>query len=782
MAIFDGIRVIDLSQGIAGALASLLLAEQGADVIKVEPPGGDRYRRIEPGYFVCNRSKRSLTLDVADRGERAILNRLLDSADVLLDSYSRSEAELLDLAPEVIEAGFPHLVHCRITGYGWDHPWSDRPAIDVLVAARLGLYFQQPGIRRDGPTFLYTPFPSHGAAFCAALGIGAALRTRRLDGRGQFVDTSLLDGAAIITCMLWQWSDNPTPPFAEAMNSIEPFPQFLYECGDRLWLHHMMTDRGNLWVIADLLGVHLPQPPQGSRILPVEERRRFIGEAARVFKTRPREYWIDLLRRHDVPVEGVISTEEALLHGQTQANEMVAEIDDPRRGRVKQIGVPIRFSKSPGAIKGPPPEAGEHSAQVLAELSHVPSKRPASAPLSPGKELAHPLADITVIDFGEYLAGPFGPMLLADLGARVIKVERLEGDRMRYPAQPFFACQRGKLDLAVDLKQPEGLEIIYRLIRRADVVHHNQRPGVAERLKIDYQTLRALKPDLIYCHSAAYGTHGPSAGMGGYDQLFEAMCGMELMGGGDGNPPLWVQAGPVDIGGATLSAIATLMAIYHRDRTGEGQFVDGSLLNAGLWYNCDAFISERSEVRRRPTLNRSQTGTSATYRIYETAEGWICVAACSEHEWRRLCEALEQPRLAGIPRFADHHGRVDHREELAAIFEPIFKSKPAAQWFTILDRAGVPCEVCAQGYWRQYLMDPWAIQSGRVVEYPQGDLGAKLRQFGETIRFSRSAQTIQGPPPILGEHTRRILAELGYTDREQEALRHKGVVSWPQTT
>ena len=148
----------------------------------------------------------------------------------------------------------------------------------------------------------------------------------------------------------------------------------------------------------------------------------------------------------------------------------------------------------------------------------------------------------------------------------------------------------------MDLKSPAGREIIYRLVKQADVVHHNQRPGVAERLKIDYPTLKALKPDLIYCHSAAYGTHGPSAMMGGYDQLFEAMCGMEHMGGGDGNPPVWVQAGPVDVGGATLSAIATLMAIYHRDRTGEGQFVDGSLLNAGLWYNSDAFISDREDA------------------------------------------------------------------------------------------------------------------------------------------------------------------------------------------
>ena len=780
MAIFDGIRVVDLSQGTAGALTSLLLAEQGADVIKVEPPGGDPYRETEAGFFIWNRSKRSVTLDLNDIGQRQSFDRLLEGADVLLDSCSPSESKTFGLEPEPLQNRFPHIVHCRITAYGSDHPWNGRPAIDALVAARLGLYFQQPGIRRDGPTFLYCPLPSHGAAFSATLGICAALRTRLRNGRGQFVDTSLLDGAAIITCMLWQWADHPTPEFAEAANSIEPFPQFLYECGDGFWLHHMMTDKGNLGVVADLLGVELPKPPPGSRIIPVEGRRQFIAEARKVFKTRPREEWIRLLRERDVPVEGVVSTEEALLHGQTRANEMMAEIDDPQRGRTIQIGVPIRFSKSPGRIKGPAPQPGQHTDEVLAGLTKAPARRVAIASAQRKRELPHPLADITVIDFGEYLAGPFGPMLLGDLGAKVIKVERLEGDRMRYPAQPFFACQRGKMGLAVDLKSPAGLEIIYRLMKQADVVHHNQRPGVAERLKIDYATLKAIKPNLIYCHSAAYGTHGPSALMGGYDQLFEAMCGMEYMGGGAGNPPVWVQAGPVDIGGATLSAIATLMAIYHRDRTGEGQFVDGSLLNAGLWYNSDAFISDRPDVRRRPTLNRSQTGTGATYRIYETAQGWICVAALSQRHWERFCEVLGRPQLAADERLGSHHQRVDNSDELGSIFEPIFKGRTAAQWFAMLDAAGVPCELCSNGYWRDYLTDPWSMETGRVVEYFQGDLQARLRQFGKTIRFSQTPQSIQGPPPVLGEHTRRVLDDLGYSTQEQEDLKRRAVVSWPE--
>jgi crotonobetainyl-CoA:carnitine CoA-transferase CaiB-like acyl-CoA transferase len=690
--ILDGIRIIDASQNLAGALVTLLLAEQGADVIKVEPPGGDPMRQIEPGVFIWYRSKRSVTLDIESPADRSRLRKMLERSDVFLESIAPSDSARLELDHAALKAPFPHLVHCKISGYGIDHPWRDRPAIEALVAARTGLYHHQAGVRRDGPTFMYCPYANYGAAFTALLGICGALRARLHNGRGQFVDTSLMDGVAFFTNMLWQWSEMPVPEYNHFLDHTIPYPVWLYECADGLWLHHMRTDKGNMYALARVLGI--PKPTDATWMTDAE-RWKFNDQVIAAFKTRTRDEWIPRLRDADIPVEAVMPAETAFDREQTRVNGMVAVMDDLERGKVTQVGIPIRFAKTSGAVKGQAPKPGQHTAEVMDEIGREAARPLKSTVRRIGRNPRYPLDGITVLDCGEYLAGPFGPMALADLGARVIKIERPQSDRMRtaIPFPPFMACQRGKQDLAVDLKHPEGLKIFYRLVERVDVIHHNQRPGVAERLKIDYETLRKIKPDIIYTHSAAYGTRGPDAMMGGYDQLFAAMCGMEYMGGGDGNPPVWNRLGTVDAGGATLSAIATVMAVYHRDLTGEGQFVDGSLLNAGLWYNSDAFVTDKPDVRRRPTLDRNQTGISGGYRMYETSSGWICVAALFEPEWKRFCEAVERPELAREERYSSHYGRIDYRDELAAILEPIFKTRTAEQWFERLDRAGVPCEI-----------------------------------------------------------------------------------------
>ena len=266
-----------------------------------------------------------------------------------------------------------------------------------------------------------------------------------------------------------------------------------------------------------------------------------------------------------------------------------------------------------------------------------------------------PLEGLRVIDFGQFLAGPFGPMLLADLGADVIKVEPTRGDGMRQAVVgSFMGCQRGKRDIALDLKQPDGLRIALELVATADIVHHNMTLGTAERLGIGYDACRAVRPDLLYCNTFMYGAVGPLGHLGGLDPLAQAAAGIEWEQGpvAEGNPPLWYRYGHGDVAAAVPSVTALLIALYHRNRTGEGQFMWASLLHGSMLYTADSWLAADGTPSARPTLDREQLGLDALYRLYETQDGWLQLAAVRDAHWAPLCQVLAREHLVDDPRFA----------------------------------------------------------------------------------------------------------------------------------
>src|SRR3984957_20201400 len=248
-----------------------------------------------------------------------------------------------------------------------------------------------------------------------------------------------------------------------------------------------------------------------------------------------------------------------------------------------------------------------------------------------------PLTGVVVLDLGQYLAGPYGAMILADLGAEVIKVEPLHGDSMRLAGMPFVGCQRGKLDIAVDVKSPEGLEVVLRLAELADVVHHNMTKGTAARLGIDDASLRKRNPNLVHCNTYAYGAEGPLSDFGGLE--YEAGPVAE------GNPPLNLRFGMTDTANAMVSVVGVLAALFHQRRTGEGQDLWTSLLNGAAVFSSDVFLVDGQPGPVRPGLDTLQTGVSPCCRLYETQEGWIQVAAFGPGEWPLLCRLLGRPDL-----------------------------------------------------------------------------------------------------------------------------------------
>jgi crotonobetainyl-CoA:carnitine CoA-transferase CaiB-like acyl-CoA transferase len=794
----DGIRILDLSQGIAGPLGVLLLAEHGADVIKVERPGGDPFRSYE-GYRCWNRSRRSVVLDLTSDEGRTRLRGLAAGADVVVESFRAPVARRLGLGYEDLRTVDDRLIVVSCPAYPPGHGRADTPAYDALVQASSGQMWAQPGWRR-GPIFLHMPVPSLGAVFLVAAGALAALSARERTGRGQHVETSLFQGALLYTTQLYQEVENPGPGYHELMAKTYPpgiHQTMLFECAGGGWVHiSVMSGLPPPKTLDEVIG--LEDAPDILTLMGLSPDERAALDVRRRERMRSWDagQLVDELRGANHAAEVVVPAQDVLGHVQTIANGTVTTVDDPDIGPTRQMGVPIHLLGTPGAVRGPQPRVGEHTDEVLGSRP-----RPAADPSPSGdgldaaggrrSPLAEPslagsaLGGIRVIDFGQYLAGPFGPMILADLGADVVKVEPVTGDSMRFSAKPFIGCQRGKRSVALDLKHPSGLEAARRLIAGSDVVHHNMTRGVASRIGIDYAACRDLRSDIIYCNTYAYGLDDPLGRFGGLDPLYQASSGLEYEAGAvrHGNDPLYLRFGMCDTANAMLSVVGVLLALVHRDRTGEGQELWTSLHDGGMVFTSDTWTGPDGAVWDRPRLDRDLYGLDALYRLYRTGgDGWICVAAVTEVQWHRLCRAVGLDELAEDGRFSTAAARRRHRPELEERLEAVFLTAPAERWTGLLDDAGVPNQVPIDtDDGRLLLGDEDNVALGLVADYEHAILG-RLRQFGHLVTLSDTPGRIAGPPPLVGEHTRPLLRAVGYRDGDIDLLISEGAAYEPDAS
>ncbi len=369
-AALEGLRILDLSWGIAGPGGVLLLAEQGADVIKVEPPGGDPFRAYS-GSHVWSRSRRSVTVDLKREQGRAAFVKLAATADVLVESFRPGVMERLGVGYDALSAELPLLVYCSVPAYPPGHRSAGRPGYDALVQASSGQQWEQPGWRM-GPIFLHMPMPSMGAIFLVPTGIMAALVAREATGRGQHVSTSLLQGAFLYTTQIWQHVEHATAPFHDLMGKSYPpgvHQQFIFECADGEWLHtSVMSGLTPTKTLDEVLG--LEDAPDGFAFMSMgsEEREAFTQRRREKFKEHDRDTLVAELQANNHAVEAIITMEEAFSHPQLVANGMVAAVNDPELGETTQIGVPLNLLATPGAIRGPQPRIGEHNDEVWGSL------------------------------------------------------------------------------------------------------------------------------------------------------------------------------------------------------------------------------------------------------------------------------------------------------------------------------------------------------------------------------------------------------------------------------
>lgn len=394
-----------------------------------------------------------------------------------------------------------------------------------------------------------------------------------------------------------------------------------------------------------------------------------------------------------------------------------------------------------------------------------------------------PLADVRVLEVGNYMAGPFCGMQLADLGAEVIKIEQPDGgDQVRLAgpfldgeSSAFVRLNRNKRSLVLDLKSSSGKEVFRRLVRTADVVVENLRPGTMRDLGLDYALLAELNPGLVYVAASGWGQDGPLSPLAGLDIMAQARSGLMSITGTPGGDPVKVGVPVCDLVCALYGALAAVSALRARERTGRGQYIDVCLLEAGVslgvWEAGKYFAT--GEI---PEPLGSAHQVNAPYQAVRAQDGWFTIGATSTRNWAAFCAAVGLERLMADPRYADTNMRHANRKALIAEIEDLTRTRPMAHWIALLEDAGVPCAPIQ--HYGQVFTDPHLLARGFFWEAPHPTLGS-VRQLGSPMRFSETPVRRDKAGPLFGEDSEAVAGSLGYSEQEVADLVAEGVIKTP---
>ncbi len=809
----DGIRVADFTWGLAGALVSLVLADYGADVAVIEPPEGSPLR-AEPAFPLWFRNKRSAVLDLKTDTGRQAARSLVERADVLLTAFRPGVAERLGLIDAETARRNPGLIHTQISGFGRRGPYAHVKGYEGVVVAKMGGMGHVAGMApRPGPAFPAVPYASFGAAHAALQGTLAALYVRQRTGCGQRVESSLVQGLA--TYDPWEWflrllcqrypqAYTPAPPFSErgVPNSGFTFRLLVCLTRDGRWLQFSQTSPHLFREFMEVLGLDWmfshPDWKDAPDFESEAQRERFWEILLEAARQRTLAEWEAVFReRANVWAEIFRTTREALAHPQLRHNRQVVSVDDPRLGAVAQIAPLVSMPKTPAAIRLPAPARGQHTDEILASWPPRPSATPAAVGMGRRPSPHPPLHGVTVLELGLWYAAPYGPALLADLGARVIKIEPLAGEPMRhimpFPDAGAIKVLQGKESVALDLDRAEGRALLYRMVERVDLVLVSFRGGVAERLGVDYESLRRHNPRLVYLNAPGYGVDGPCARKPAFAPTIGAAMGAGLLQAGPSiphGPELtlgeikqasvrlnWAAQAPGNADGCSALGVATalLLGLIARERTGESQEMLSSMLCTSAYALSEDAVEYPSRGARR-SPDPMLYGMNALYRLYEASDGWIFLACPQPSEWALLCAALaDETPLADDPRFLTAPDRSRRDAELAGVLGAIFRRQSARAWEERLTARDVACVEVAPGpVARAVVEDAVTREAGFLVEVEHPTFGRHLR----LAPIAELSQTPGTPRPActLGMHTRAVLREIGVSEAQIDELAARGVI------
>ena len=775
----DGIIVLDLTTGPAGALASMFLCDHGARVLRMVDVHDTAPRR--GGFLVWDRGKECVRLDwsqIMPPGQSthaptieptASYETLLRRADVLVEDFPPSSSHQNIVRDDWLAALNPRLIHCAITAYGKRGPLKDEPPIDDLVMARLGILGSQPGYR-PAPVHVVHPLPSVGAAIFANLGITAALLARETTGVGRTVETSLMAGALLYHPKV-TGEKLESRPFQTHPAGSAPFYS-VYECADGNWVQLGCVHAGFIATAAGIMGIKdlMAEPRFGGGRLPLSEEadHELRAIVAQAIRTKPYDEWAQIFEQADVPFAKARFTEEGMDDPQVRWNGMVVELHDPEVGPMTQMGVPIQFSATPGQVKGPrrlPHTVPGQLPDDLTQGSPAASTQQQSGPFDP------PLKGVRILEITNLIAGPTGGRLLADLGADVIKLEPLGGDLSRPIGRTyFFNVNFNKRSVSVNTSTPEGKDIVQKIAASADALLANLRPHATERMGISLE----INPHLIETHITGYGWTGPYAHRPGIDPLAQALMGLERAQGGMGNPPSFpAQLAPTDYTTGAMGALGTILALYVRKRTGVVQRVDSNLLNGGVVLSSEWFTRYQGKPTRR-LADKGQYGLDPFHRLYQARDGWFYVVADTPKQRRALCTLCDGEDLLHTPTETSE-GRHPNDTPLAHVIAHHFAALPLEESLKRLQEAGLPCAPAVPGDSELFLEDPHAAANHMIAALQHPVVG-QLRVAWQYVQFGNTTAPQAKSTPLLGQHTREVLQEVGFSEVAIAEFYAKGIV------
>ena len=802
---FGAIKIVECGEGVSAAFGAKLLADLGAEVIKIESAAGDLTRRRGPFpngeadpeksglYIYLNANKRGVVADL-ERGEgRALLGKLLEGADVLIHNVAPPERAARGLDSTALCAAYPNLIVTSISMFGDYGPYANYRGYELNAAHASGWAFLSPGA---SPHADLPPLKCYGHQLDFQGGAHAAMATlaaymhRLKGGNGQAVDISEQE---CVAAMLEQNFVHYTYAGQQASRLGQRIigPWFIADCADgKIFVFTVEEDQWKRLV--EFMG-----NPEWAQEDLFKDRfaRGQNNDALKALMTEWFSQWkvLDLYKeaqQRRIPFATINTMDQLYQSEHLRERKFFVPLEQPGVGTLMLPGMPSKYGKTKWSLRRPAPRLGEHTKEVArepwpgekvgsqAELTRNLGRKSSNE----GAEL--PLSGVRVLDFTWVWAGPYCTMQLAHFGADVIRVEtskRVCPSRLVGPfpdKQPginragyFNQYNQGKRSIALDLSKPEAIELVYELIKHTDVVTENFAAGVMERLGLGYEKLRTIKPDLIMISMSAFGQTGPFRGFIGYGPPAAALSGLFFATGYSGGDPCEIGISYPDPNAGVFGALAVMAALTHRAVTGEGQYIDQSQWETVLVEMPEGLL-ELAMTGREPERRGNHDSVMAPHDCYKAAgdsEKWVSIAVGTEAEWRALCQAMGKPELANDPRFKTAALRKRNEASLDQAITSWTSERDRWEVTRLLQDAGVAAFPSMSN--KDLTEDPHLQARGYLVQLEHPEVGRRIHA-GIPWKMSGTPCRVKAPAPLLGADTKSVLTSLlNLTKRDLERLR-----------